>query len=111
LEWGAWLCCSEPTCRWNGSRDYAASLNSARPGAALVRQAQAQTTGRVQRPQIADPSVQPVSYMGTPAALRFPPSARWGRLIASGRLYCKGWRILVKRRSSYVMPIVLRLYG
>ncbi len=32
-DWGAWLCCSKPGCGWNGSRDYAASLNIARLGA------------------------------------------------------------------------------
>jgi transposase len=58
-DWGAWLCCSHPECLWNGSRDYAASLNIARLGAALIRQAQ--TTGRVQHLKIADPSVQPLS--------------------------------------------------
>ncbi|HET8852129.1 MAG TPA: transposase, partial [Ktedonobacteraceae bacterium] len=31
-DWGAWLCCSSPSCLWNGSRDYAASLNIARLG-------------------------------------------------------------------------------
>jgi putative transposase len=53
-DWGAWLCCSNPVCLWNGSRDYAASLNIARLGAALIRQAQ--TTGRVAHPSITDPS-------------------------------------------------------
>jgi putative transposase len=108
-DWGAWLCCSNPVCLWNGSRDYAASLNIARLGAALIRQAQ--TTGRVEHPQIADPSVQPVSYRGTRAALRLPPPAPRGRLIASGRIYCNGWRLSVKLRSSYATPIMLRLCG
>jgi putative transposase len=108
-EWGAWLYCSQPVCGWNGSRDYAASLNIARLGAVLVRQAQ--TTGRVVHPSITDSSVQPVSYMGTWAALRLPPPAPRGRLIASGRIYCNGWRLSVKLRSSYATPIVLRLCG
>jgi hypothetical protein len=108
-DWGAWLCCSHPECLWNGSRDYAASLNIARLGAALIRQAQ--TTGRVQHLEIADPSIQPVSYMGTRAALRLPPPAPRGRLIASGRIYCNGWSLSVKLRSSYATPIMLRLAG
>ena len=36
IEWGAWLCCSNPTCLWNGARDYAASLNIARLGLAFL---------------------------------------------------------------------------
>jgi putative transposase len=108
-EWGAWLCCSNPVCLWNGCRDYAASLNIARLGAALIRQAQ--NTGRVMHPSITDPSAQPVSYMGTWAALRLPPPAPRGRLIASGRIYCNGWRLSVKLRSSYAAPIMLRLCG
>ena len=106
-DWGAWLCCSNPACLWNGSRDYAASLNIARLGAALIRHAQ--ITRRVKHPQITHPSVQPVSYMGTRAALRLPPLASRGHLIASGRIYCNGWRLSVKLRSSYATPLMLRL--
>jgi putative transposase len=108
-DWGAWLCCSTPTCLWNGSRDYAASVNIARLGAALIRHAQ--TTGRMKHLQITDPSVQPVSYMVTRAALRFPPPAPRGRLITSGRVYCNGWCLSVCLRSSYATPIMLRLCG
>ncbi len=108
-DWGAWLCCSNPACLWNGSRDYAASLNIARLGVALIRHAQ--TTGRVKLPQITNPSVQPVSYMGTRAALRLPPLSPRGHLIASGRIYCNGWRLSVKLRSSYATPTMLRLCG
>lgn len=108
-DWGAWLCCSNPACLWNGSRDYAASLNIARLGAALIRLAL--KTSRVKHPTISDPSVQPVSYMGTRAALRFPPPSLRARLIASGRIYCNGWCLSVKLRSSYATPIMLRLCG
>jgi putative transposase len=108
-DWGAWLCCSNPQCLWNGSRDYAASVNIARLGAALIRHAQ--RTSRVKHSAITDPSVQPVSYMGTRAALRLPPLSLRGHLIASGRIYCNGWRLSVKLRSSYATPIMLRLCG
>jgi len=106
-EWGAWLCCSNPSCLWNGSRDYAASLNIARLGAALIRHAL--RTSRVKHPSMTDPSVQPVSYIGTRAALRLPPLSLRGHLIASGRIYCNGWRLSVKLRSSYATSIMLRL--
>jgi len=108
-DWGAWLCCSNPACLWNGSRDYAASVNIACLGAALIRHAS--TTGRVKHPGMTDPSVQPVSYMGTRAALRLPPLVLRGHLIASGRIYCNGWHLSVKLHSSYAMPIMLRLCG
>jgi putative transposase len=108
-DWGAWLCCSNPKCLWNGSRDYAASVNIARLGATLIRHAH--TTGRVRHPVITDPSVQPVSYMGTWAALRLPPMTPRGYLMHSGRIYGNGWRLSVKLRSSYATPIMLRLSG
>ncbi len=108
-DWGAWLCCSHPACLWNGSRDYAASLNIARLGAALIRHAH--TTGQVKHPVITDSSVQPVSYIGTWAALRLPPLSPRGHLMHSGRIYCNGWRLSVKLRSSYATPIMLRFCG
>lgn len=108
-DWGAWLCCSNLACLWNGSRDYAASLNIARLGAALIRHAH--RTSRVKHLQITDPSVQPVSYMGTRAALRLPPLVLRDHLMHSGRIYCNGWRLSVKLRSSYATPIMLRLCG
>lgn len=108
-DWGAWLCCSNPSCLWNGSRDYAASLNIARLGAALIRHAQ--STEKVLHPFVLNASVQPVSYIGTRAALRFPPPVPRGRLIHSGRVYCNGWCASVRLRSSYATPIMLRLCG
>ncbi len=108
-EWGAWLWCSTPDCGWNGSRDYAASLNIARLGATLIRHAQ--ETSRVFHPSITHSSVKAVSYIGTVAALRLPPPAPRGRLIASGRIYCNGWCQSVKLRSSYSTSIMLRLCG
>src|SRR5579875_1381507 len=108
-EWGAWLCCSNLQCLWNGSRDYAASVNIARLGVALIRHAQ--KTSRVKHPSMTDPSVQPVSYIGTRAALRLPPLVPRGHLMHSGRIYYNGWRLSVKLRSSYATPIMLRLCG
>lgn len=108
-DWGAWLCCSNPACLWNGSRDYAASLNIARLGATLIRSAQ--TMGKVVHPSVLHSSVQPVSYIGTWAALRFPPPVPRGRLLHAGRVYCNGWCASVRLRSSYATPIMLRLCG
>lgn len=108
-DWGAWLCCSNPTGVWNGSRDDAASLTIARLGAALIRHAH--TTGNVVHPSMLNTSVQPVSSLGTRAARRFPPPAPQGRLIHSGRVSCNGWCFSVRLRSSSATPILLRLCG
>ena len=108
-DWGAWLACSNPTCRWNGSRDYAASLNIARLGAALIRYAQA--TERVYHPSIANAAVKAVSYIGAVAVLRLPPPVPRGRLLYAGRIYLNGWRNSIKLRSSYSTETMLRLCG
>jgi transposase len=108
-DWGAWLVCSNPACLWNGSRDYAASLNIARLGTALIRHAQA--IERVYYPSIADQVVKAVSYIGAVAVLRLPPPVSPDRLISSGRIYCNGWCKSVKLRSSYPTEVMLRLCG
>ena len=108
-DWGAWLACSNPACLWNGSRDYAASLNIARLGATLIRHAQ--TTERKYHPRISDQAVKAVSYCGTVAVLQLPPPASRDRLIASGRIYCNGWCDSVKLCSSYPTEAILRLCG
>ena len=108
-DWGAWLACSNPTCLWNGSRDYAASINIARLGATFIRHAQ--TTGRMYHPSIAEKAVKAVSYIGAVAVLRFPPPVPKDRLLCAGRIYINGWRKSVKLRSSYSTEMMLRLCG
>lgn len=105
-DWGAWLWCSNPACHWNGSRDYAASLNIARLAVAMVLHAQA--TARLLHISITNASVQPVSYMGTWAQLRLPALASRGHLSHSGRIYVNGWCLSVKLRSSYETAMMLR---
>jgi len=108
-NWGAWLVCSNPDCRWNGSRDYAASINIARLGATFIRHAQ--VTGRRYHPSIAETAVKAVSYIGAVAVLRLPPPVPRDRLLYAGRIYCNGWRNAVKLRSSYATATMLRLCG
>jgi putative transposase len=108
-DWGAWLACSNPNCGWNGSRDYAASLNIARLGATFIRHAQ--TTGRIHHPSIANIAVKAVSYIGAVAVLRLPPPVPRGRLLYAGRIYMNGWRNSIKLRSSYSTETMLRLCG
>ncbi|HEY6407805.1 MAG TPA: zinc ribbon domain-containing protein, partial [Ktedonobacteraceae bacterium] len=108
-DWGAWLACSNPTCGWNGSRDYAASLNIARLGATFI--GHAQTTGRIHHPSIANTAVKAVSYIGAVAVLRLPPPVPRGRLLYAGRIYLNGWRNSIRLRSSYSTETMLRLCG
>ena len=108
-NWGAWLVCSNPDCQWNGSRDYAASINIARLGATFIRHAQ--VTGRRYHPSIAETAVKAVSYIGAVAVLRLPPPVPRDRLLYAGRIYCNGWRNAVKLRSSYATATMLRLCG
>jgi putative transposase len=108
-DWGAWLWCTNRACGWNGSRDYAASLNIARLGATFISHYLA--TGRFSHASIADAAVKAVSYMGTVAVLRLPPPVPRGRVLYAGRIYMNGWRNAVKLRSSYVTETMLRLCG
>ncbi len=108
-DWGAWLWCTNPDCGWNGSRDYAASINIARLGATFI--SHYLSTGRFSHPSIAEKAVKAVSYMGTVAVLRLPPPVPRDRLLYAGRIYCNGWRNSVKLRSSYVTETMLRLCG
>jgi putative transposase len=105
LDWGAWLFCSH--CHYNAARDYAAALNMARLGATLILQAQ--KTGRVIRPSIADKAVKPLSYMGGGAVLRLPSPVLRDRLLYAGRIYVNGWKRSVTLRSSYISDYIFRL--
>jgi putative transposase len=106
-DWGAWLWCA--ACGWNGARDSAAALNIARLGAAFL--AHYQRTGRFAHPSIVDSSIKAVSYSGTAAVLRLPPPGRQPRPNPSGRTDCNGWFHSVSLRSSYALPVMLRLCG
>jgi putative transposase len=106
-DWGAWLWCAD--CGWNGSRDYAASLNIARLGVAFVTHYQ--TTGRFYHASIIETAVKPASYMGAGARLRLPSPVPRNRLLFAGRIYVNGWRHSVKLCSSYASAIMLRLCG
>lgn len=106
-DWGAWLWCA--TCGWNGSRDYAASINIARLGAAFVQHYLA--AGRFYHASIADLSVKPASYTGAGAGLRLLPPVPRSRPPEAGTIYCNGWQHSVALRSSYASETMLRLCG
>ncbi|HEY4386845.1 MAG TPA: zinc ribbon domain-containing protein [Ktedonobacteraceae bacterium] len=107
-DWGAWLWCDH--CGWNGTRDYAAALNIARLGAHFIKHYLA--TGKFYHASIADPNVNPVSYIGAGPVLRLPPMVpRSHHLLYAGRIYLNGWKRSVTLHSSYPTKIMLRLCG
>lgn len=61
-RFGHWFCCSNPECRFNGGRDYVASLNIGRR--ALIEAYPSEAASEV--------VCQPVSYRGAGATLPFP---------------------------------------
>lgn len=90
-DWGAWLRCENPDCRWNGSRDYAGALNVARLGVAYVLQRRLGQT-RLFRMTSDRMAIQPVSYTGTGAALPFPPQRlHVAAPAARTRMTVAGW--------------------
>lgn len=100
IDWGAWLCCSNPSCGWNGARDYAASLNIAWLGLAFL------TTFHQTKQYVSycmtdgTSSVKPALYSRTGATLllqsqRFTPRPSQGKHI-----YYAGWSLSIALRTS-----------
>lgn len=109
-EWGAWLYCKR--CGWNGSRDYAASLNIARLGVAWLKEAQRlKKRFGVYHAHIQEKQVKPVSYIGTGSPLRFPARSPRACLLYAGKLYYNGWRHSVTLHSSYPTATMLDACG
>ena len=110
IDWGAWLKCSH--CGWSGSRDYAASLNIARLGAAYLQEAQRlKRMGGIRHPHIAETHIKPISYRGMGAPLRFPAPSPRARLFCAGKMYCNGWVRAIALHSSYSTATMIRLCG
>src|SRR6266436_6961943 len=97
-EWGAWLCCSNPACRWNGARDYAASLNIARLGMAFL--ITYHETKRYQAYRMTDSSVKPASYTGAGATLLLPSQGITPRPPEGKYIYYAGWSYAIALRTS-----------
>jgi len=98
IEWGAWLCCSNPACRWNGARDYAASLNIARLGMAFLLTYH--ETKRYQAYRMTDSSVKPASYTGAGATLLLPSQGITPRLLEGKYVFYAGWSYSTSLRTS-----------
>ncbi len=98
LDWAPWLCCSNPTCLWNGARDYAASLNIARLGLAFLLTYH--QTKRYQGYRMTDPSVKPASYSGAGATLLLPSQGITPRPQEGKHVYYAGWSYAIVLRTS-----------
>jgi putative transposase len=98
ITWGAWLCCSNPDCLWNGARDYAASLNIARLGMAFLMTYQ--ETKRYVSYRMADSSIKPVLYSSAGATLLLPSQGITPRPSEGKHVYYAGWSYSTSLRTS-----------
>jgi putative transposase len=98
IKWGAWLCCSNPKCLWNGARDYAASLNIARLGMAYL--ITYHETKRYVSYRMTSSEVKPASYTGAGATLLLPSQGFTARPFEGKHMYYAGWSYSVALRTS-----------
>jgi hypothetical protein len=98
IKWGAWLCCSNPDCLWNGARDYAASVNIARLGMAFL--VTYQETKRYVAYRMADSSVKPALYSSAGATLLLPSQGIAPRPSEGKHVYYAGWSYSTSLRTS-----------
>jgi transposase len=114
-DWGRWLWCA--ACGYNGDRDYCASLNIARLGAALLVHRQSTGVGRAF--VVRDPAVKPVSYTAAGAVLLLPPPGRVPARqeppptgVRRGTIcYLPGWSGSAFLQSSLPQAVFSRLCG
>jgi putative transposase len=99
IEWGAWLCCSNPACLWNGARDYAASLNIARLGLAFL--ITYHETKRYRTYRMTDSSVKPALYIRAGATLLLPSQGVTPCPYEGKHLYYAGWSCSIAVRTSH----------
>jgi len=100
IDWGAWLCCSNPACGWNGARDYAASLNIAWLGLAFLRTYH--HTKRYESYRLTDgaSSVKPALYSRVGATLLLPSQRFTPRPWEGKHIYYAGWSFSLALRTS-----------
>ncbi len=99
IKWGAWLCCSNPDCLWNGARDYAASVNIARLGMAYL--VTYHETKRYVAYRMADSSVKPALYISAGAMLLLPSQGITPRPPEGKHVYYAGWSYSTSLRTSH----------
>jgi putative transposase len=104
IAWGAWLCCNNPTCLWNGARDYAASLNIARLGMAFLTNYH--ETKRYQAYRMTDGSVKPASYIVAGATLLLPSQGLTARPHKGKHVSYAGWSSSASLRTSRLKSLL-----
>jgi len=98
IKWGAWLCCSNPECLWNGARDYAASLNIAGLGMAFL--ITYHETKRYLSYRMTSSEVKPALYIRAGATLLLPSQGIKPRPYEGKHLYYAGWSYSTSLRTS-----------
>ncbi len=107
VDWGKWLICDNPTCAWNGARDYAAALNIARLGMAFLRHYQA--TKQYGSFSMASLSVQPCRYTPQGASLRLPTPGVPTSPLGKRNLAYQGWTDFVHLRTAQPGSVLIVL--
>lgn len=97
-DWAPWLCCRNPTCLWNGARDYAASLNIARLGMAFLLTYH--ETQRYVSYRMTSSEVKPALYSSAGATLLLPSQGITPRPHEGKHLYYAGWSYSTSLRTS-----------
>ena len=105
VAWGAWLCCA--ACGWNGSRDYAASLNIARLGIAFLRTYH--QTQRYVAYRMTSAEVNSCLYIRQEAQLLLPVQGITPRPMEGKYLYYAGWSKTTALRTSQPRSILALL--
>ena len=108
-DWAPWLCCANPTCLWNGARDYAASLNIARLGMAFLITYHATRRYQAYRMSESKDSLKPVSYTGAGATLLLPSQGLTTRPFQGKCVYYAGWIASIALRTSQPKNILTLL--
>jgi hypothetical protein len=99
-HWAPWLICRNPACRWNGARDYAASLNIARLGMAFLVTYHATRRYVSYRMTDSQKLVKPVSYTGAGATLLLPSQGLTTRPTPGKCVSYAGWMASIALRTS-----------
>jgi hypothetical protein len=105
VDSGAWLWCR--ACGWNGSRDYAASLNIARLGLAYL--VTYQRTKRYVEYRMTSSEVNPCSYTARGATLLLPSQGVTPRPFEGKKIYYAGWSYSIALRTSQPRPVLALL--
>jgi putative transposase len=105
VKGGAWLWCD--ACGWNGSRDYAASLNIARLGLAFLLTYH--QTQRYVAYRMTSVEVNPCSYTGRGAMLLLPSQGLTARPLTGTKIYYAGWSSSIALRTSQPRSILALL--